>query len=186
MRILHLLLSLIGLQARILFAVALTIVTVALTLGCDRGTQTAPTSTARMDSAAPSQAQASAREATPKTPASELVPDPVTHPAASATAALQVQIAAVCKDPSECTALRECVARIEKGGPYPYDRDGVVFRNFERRLPARARDYYHEYTVPTDGVRHRGARRIITGKNGDLYYTRDHYESFTELRDATK
>ncbi|ONI76946.1 ribonuclease N [Actinosynnema sp. ALI-1.44] len=67
---------------------------------------------------------------------------------------------------------------IEKGGPYPYDRDGVVFENREKRLPAKAKEYYHEYTVPTPGSRDRGARRLIYGKERELYYTENHYDSF--------
>jgi ribonuclease T1 len=70
---------------------------------------------------------------------------------------------------------------IERGGPYPYDRDGIVFGNFERRLPAKLRGSYHEYTVPTPGVSSRGARRIVMGGPSDVYYTRDHYESFVKL-----
>jgi guanyl-specific ribonuclease Sa len=44
---------------------------------------------------------------------------------------------------------RDTLTLIKKGGPYPYQRDGVVFGNFERQLPIKRRGYYHEYTVPT-------------------------------------
>jgi ribonuclease T1 len=67
---------------------------------------------------------------------------------------------------------------IDAGGPFPYDRDGVVFQNRERILPARSRGYYHEYTVPTPGEDDRGARRIVTGGQGERYWTADHYDSF--------
>ncbi|MFJ5269998.1 ribonuclease domain-containing protein [Streptomyces sp. NPDC088358] len=67
---------------------------------------------------------------------------------------------------------------IDRGGPFPYARDGVVFGNFERLLPLHRRDYYHEYTVTTPGERDRGARRIVTGQGGEIYYTDDHYKSF--------
>ncbi|MGJ5750187.1 ribonuclease domain-containing protein [Streptomyces puniciscabiei] len=73
---------------------------------------------------------------------------------------------------------RQTLALIDKGGPYPYPRDGVVFGNFERRLPKHQRGYYHEYTVRTPGSRDRGPRRIITGRGGEIYYTDDHYNSF--------
>jgi guanyl-specific ribonuclease Sa len=77
----------------------------------------------------------------------------------------------------------ETLQLIERGGPYPYSRDGVTFQNRERRLPERPRGYYREYTVPTPGERDRGARRIVTG--GDppevYYYTDDHYRSFREV-----
>jgi ribonuclease T1 len=70
------------------------------------------------------------------------------------------------------------VALIQRGGPFPYRQDGVVFGNLERQLPARPRGYYQEYTVPTPGESDRGARRIITGADGEYYYTADHYQSF--------
>ncbi|MBO9520315.1 MAG: ribonuclease [Nocardioidaceae bacterium] len=70
---------------------------------------------------------------------------------------------------------------IENGGPFPYDRDGVVFRNAERLLPPQPRGYYHEYTVPTPGSQDRGARRIVVGDEGEVYYTEDHYRSFVRV-----
>ncbi|POX43333.1 ribonuclease domain-containing protein [Streptomyces sp. Ru72] len=73
---------------------------------------------------------------------------------------------------------RHTLALIDKGGPYPYAQDGAVFGNFEHRLPARPRGYYHEYTVPTPGAHDRGARRIVTGQGGETYYTDDHYDTF--------
>ncbi|MFJ3642935.1 ribonuclease domain-containing protein [Streptomyces sp. NPDC090108] len=73
---------------------------------------------------------------------------------------------------------RRTLALIDRGGPFPYTRDGIVFGNFERLLPRQARGYYHEYTVPTPGSRDRGARRIVTGQHGEIYYTDDHYNSF--------
>jgi ribonuclease T1 len=71
---------------------------------------------------------------------------------------------------------------IDQGGPYPYSRDGVVFSNFEKILPKEASGYYHEYTVKTPGEKDRGARRIVTGKNSERYYTDDHYQSFRRIR----
>ncbi|WP_369252130.1 ribonuclease domain-containing protein [Streptomyces sp. R41] len=73
---------------------------------------------------------------------------------------------------------RRTLALIDEGGPFPYARDGVVFGNFERLLPKHPRGYYHEYTVKTPGERDRGARRIVTGQGGEIYYTDDHYKSF--------
>jgi ribonuclease T1 len=67
---------------------------------------------------------------------------------------------------------------IEKGGPFPYREDGTVFGNRERLLPAEKAGYYHEYTVGTPGSDDRGARRMVTGSGGELYYTGDHYVSF--------
>lgn len=78
---------------------------------------------------------------------------------------------------------RETLALIKNGGPYPYQRDGVIFGNYERVLPLHDRGYYLEYTVPTPGVRNRGVRRIVAGKNGEYYYTDDHYRSFRRIRE---
>mgnify|MGYP000073564944 CR=1 FL=1 len=75
------------------------------------------------------------------------------------------------------------LALIRKGGPYPYARDGAVFGNREKILPAQRRGYYREYTVKTPGVRSRGARRIVAGKGGEFYYTEDHYNHFMRIRE---
>ena len=78
---------------------------------------------------------------------------------------------------------RETLVLIQQGGPFPYRRDGVVFGNRERRLPSRPSGYYREYTVPPPGARDRGARRIITGTQGEYYYTDDHYNTFRRIRE---
>jgi ribonuclease T1 len=82
---------------------------------------------------------------------------------------------------------RELIGLIRSGGPFQYERDGVVFGNREHLLPAEPRGYYHEYTVRTPGSHTRGARRIICGgpkKSPDLcYYTADHYRSFKRIRE---
>jgi ribonuclease T1 len=78
---------------------------------------------------------------------------------------------------------RDALQRIRKGGPYDYAKDGTVFGNREKRLPANKRGYYHEYTVKTPGERTRGARRIVTGKGGEAYYTADHYNTFQRIRE---
>lgn len=75
------------------------------------------------------------------------------------------------------------MALIAKGGPYPYDRDGINFGNFEGILPKKAGGYYSEYTVKTPGASDRGARRIVVGKSGEKYYTDDHYASFSFIQE---
>ncbi|MBB2892547.1 ribonuclease domain-containing protein [Flexivirga oryzae] len=76
---------------------------------------------------------------------------------------------------------RTTMALIKAGGPFPYHQDGVVFQNRERLLPHESSGYYHEYTVETPGSADRGARRIIAARDGTLYYTSDHYESFQRI-----
>lgn len=76
---------------------------------------------------------------------------------------------------------RETLRAIEQGGPFAYDRDGVVFRNYEQLLPKKSRGYYREYTVKTPGVRNRGARRIVCGPPVECYYSGDHYRTFKRI-----
>lgn len=79
---------------------------------------------------------------------------------------------------------RATLALIDQSGPFPYPRDGIVFNNFEKRLPLEPRAYYHEYTVPTPGRHDRGARRIISSGTPPavFYYTDDHYRSFLKIQ----
>lgn len=75
------------------------------------------------------------------------------------------------------------VELIDAGGPFPEPgHDGGTFGNFEELLPDRPRGWYQEYTVPTPGLDHRGARRIVAGDDGTLYWTADHYSSFSVIR----
>ena len=80
----------------------------------------------------------------------------------------------------------ETIAMIKKGGPFPHQRDGVTFSNREKLLPARERGWYREYTVKTPGERTRGARRIVAGRDGTLYYSDDHYRSFRRILDEAE
>ena len=76
---------------------------------------------------------------------------------------------------------QKTVALIHKGGPYPYARDGAVFVNREGALPRQKRGYYREFTVKTPGERTRGARRIVAGTGGEMYYSDDHYNHFRRI-----
>ena len=78
---------------------------------------------------------------------------------------------------------RATIALIQSKGPFPYAKDGSVFGNREGILPKQPRGYYREYTVKTPGQRNRGARRIVAGRGGELYYTEDHYTSFRRIRE---
>lgn len=77
--------------------------------------------------------------------------------------------------------LQATLELIERGGPFPHRQDGATFSNRERRLPIKAHGYYREYTVRTPGATNRGARRIVKGQDGDIWYTRDHYKTFVRL-----
>lgn len=107
----------------------------------------------------------------------ESTPVPAHHAKAVSSAAGLVALAAL---PPEA---HEVLRAIKQGGPFAYDRDGVVFGNFEHVLPKQPRGYYHEYTVKTPGARNRGARRIIAGNSGEYYYTADHYQTFNRIQE---
>lgn len=82
---------------------------------------------------------------------------------------------------------RRTLVLIKQGGPFPYAKDGTVFRNYEGVLPKQKRGYYHEFTVKTPGARNRGARRIVSGgdpaTSGEYYYTDDHYATFKRIKE---
>lgn len=58
---------------------------------------------------------------------------------------------------------------------------GDYFGNYEGKLPKRKGLQYHECDIDTMGRKSRGSKRIIYGTDGSIYYTDDHYESFTQL-----
>ncbi len=76
---------------------------------------------------------------------------------------------------------QETLALIKAGGPFPYKRDDIPFNNREKILPKEKRGYYKEFTVKTPGVKSRGARRIVSGADGQFWYTDDHYASFKRI-----
>ena len=110
---------------------------------------------------------------------SACTPPPATAPATSTDPASGLPIVAVADMPSEAAAT---ISLIDAGGPFPYRQDGSVFENREGLLPPRPRGHYREYTVTTPGARDRGARRIVAGADGEMYWTADHYDSFAWIR----
>ena len=58
---------------------------------------------------------------------------------------------------------------------------GDRFGNYEGLLPAKKGRTYTECDIDTKGAKKRGAKRIIFSNDGLIYYTDDHYESFTLL-----
>jgi guanyl-specific ribonuclease Sa len=77
---------------------------------------------------------------------------------------------------------RNTLKLIDQGGPFPYpEKDGSTFFNQEKLLPYKPKGYYREYTIPTPGIGHRGARRFVVGGQGEIYYTSDHYQSFVRV-----
>nr|WP_240956123.1 ribonuclease domain-containing protein [Wenzhouxiangella sp. XN79A] len=77
--------------------------------------------------------------------------------------------------------LGPAIARIERGEPDRHRNDGSTFQNREGRLPSKPRGYYREFVVRTPGMRGVGPQRLVVGRDGDAWYTSDHYRSFVRL-----
>ncbi|MBO4494757.1 MAG: ribonuclease [Clostridiales bacterium] len=58
---------------------------------------------------------------------------------------------------------------------------GDVFGNREGLLPKKKGRTYYECDIDTKGKSSRGAKRIVYSDDGLIYYTDDHYETFTLL-----
>jgi guanyl-specific ribonuclease Sa len=81
----------------------------------------------------------------------------------------------------ERDALLATLALIDRGGPFRSRQDGSTFSNREAQLPVQPRGYYREYTVATPGSPDRGARRVVQGREGDTWYSNDHYNTFVRI-----
>lgn len=78
--------------------------------------------------------------------------------------------------------LKPTLDRIERGESHQHRNDGAVFQNRESRLPRKPSGYYKEYVHPTPGENGPGPQRIIIGKQGEVWYTADHYKSFKKIK----
>lgn len=58
---------------------------------------------------------------------------------------------------------------------------GDRFGNFEGALPSKKGRTYTECDINTWGKSSRGAERIVFSNDGLIFYTDDHYETFTQL-----
>lgn len=57
-----------------------------------------------------------------------------------------------------------------------------VFDNRQGLLPRRGGGYYVESDIWPRGPGGRGTYRLVFGREGEVYYTSDHYRTFTRLR----
>ena len=80
---------------------------------------------------------------------------------------------------------QETYRLIHQGGPFPFDKDGVMFGNRERLLPISKPVYYREYTVKTPGSWDRGGRRIVCAGQATTpdacFYSADDYGSLRKI-----
>lgn len=60
---------------------------------------------------------------------------------------------------------------------------GDRFGNYEGLLPEEKGCIYHECDIDTLGAKSRGSKRLVYADDGRIYYTEDHYASFTLLYD---
>ncbi len=71
------------------------------------------------------------------------------------------------------------------GSLEPYMKNGCIggdyFGNYEGVLPKGNGLSYHECDIDTLGQKKRGTKRLVFSNKGDIYYTEDHYETFTQL-----
>ena len=88
--------------------------------------------------------------------------------------------------PHNFITKREAEALGWEGGSVERYRDGAAiggdkFSNREGLLPKKSGRVYYECDIDTDGKSSRGPKRIVFSNDGLIYYTGDHYESFTLL-----
>ncbi len=88
--------------------------------------------------------------------------------------------------PSNYITKREATSRGWTGGSLePYapgcSIGGDRFGNYEGILPKKQGRTYTECDIGTKGKSSRGAKRIVFSNDGLIYYTGDHYETFTLL-----
>lgn len=58
---------------------------------------------------------------------------------------------------------------------------GDRFGNYEGILPKKSGRVYTECDIDTKGKNSRGAKRIVFSNDGLIFYTGDHYETFTQI-----
>ncbi len=58
---------------------------------------------------------------------------------------------------------------------------GDRFGNYDEKLPVTEGITYHECDINTLHKSKRGAERLVYSTDGHIYYTNDHYNTFTEL-----
>jgi guanyl-specific ribonuclease Sa len=83
--------------------------------------------------------------------------------------------------------LKATLDRIKAGESFPHRRDGSIFENRitpgrkSSPLPVKPPGYYREFVHPTPGIQGPGVQRIVIGKDGEIYYSPDHYDTFVPV-----
>jgi guanyl-specific ribonuclease Sa len=78
--------------------------------------------------------------------------------------------------------LNPTLRRIRQGKTLRHRNDGAIFLNRERLLPvSKDREFYREFVIEKKGWPFPGPTRLIISKKGDVYFTGDHYKTFTKV-----
>jgi len=78
--------------------------------------------------------------------------------------------------------------KLKKQGKLHLDtKEAIRFTNKENLLPktdAHGNEIqYQEWDInPLESGKSRGTERVVTGSDGNAYYTNDHYNSFTKIK----
>ena len=133
--------------------------------------------------ATPKPTKAPKRTATPK-PEKTLAAVPDEHGWYSSKEDVAAYLIAYGHLPENYITKKEAEALGWTGGslePYAPGKSigGDYFGNYEGLLPKAKGRRYTECDIDTRGKRSRGGKRIIFSNDGLIYYTADHYESFT-------
>lgn len=91
------------------------------------------------------------------------------------------------KLPSNYITKKEAKALGWQGGGLDPYKDGACiggdyFGNYEQTLPTEKGRKYYECDIDTMHANSRGAKRIVYSNDGFIYYTEDHYATFTLLK----
>lgn len=84
--------------------------------------------------------------------------------------------------------LQPTLNRIASGTKFPHKNDGSTFKNYPPKgqviplLPIKPKGYYKEFVHPTPGVDGPGKMRVVIGKDGDIWFTPNHYNNFIRVR----
>ena len=78
--------------------------------------------------------------------------------------------------------INPTLQRIRDGKTLNHRNDGSIFLNKEGKLPRKKdREYYREFVMQMKNVPFPGPVRVVIGKQGEVYFTGDHYHSFTRV-----
>ena len=79
--------------------------------------------------------------------------------------------------PAENTAVKGVLKQIANGTT-----KGREFFNADGELPSKPTGYYRRYTAPLSGQSGPGTSRVVVGQGGEVYYSPNHYGSFTRVQ----